>query len=56
MIIPINYNLAVANIFVAATNMYQLSRVFKAGSAEKAPQGAAVGAGLVDALEEKTTD
>lgn len=27
VIIPLNYNLAAANVFVALTNMYQLSRV-----------------------------
>lgn len=29
VITPLNYNLAGANIFVAATNVYQLYRVFR---------------------------
>jgi mitochondrial pyruvate carrier 2 len=29
VITPVNYNLALANLFVAGTNLYQLSRIFR---------------------------
>lgn len=34
VITPINYNLALSNLFVAGTNVYQLSRVFMAPNEE----------------------
>lgn len=34
VIIPLNYNLASANVFVALTNLYQLSRVARASSTD----------------------
>lgn len=45
VIIPLNYNLALSNIFVAGTNIYQLSRVFRArgGSGELSGEGSVGG-------------
>jgi mitochondrial pyruvate carrier 2 len=31
---PVNYNLALVNVFVAGTNIYQLSRIFRARSGQ----------------------
>jgi len=48
VITPLNYNLAAANIFVAGTNMYQLSRVYRAGLLTEKTGG------LAEALEKKS--
>lgn len=41
LITPINYNLAGANVFVALTNIYQLSRVFSSSMSKGADKGLA---------------
>jgi mitochondrial pyruvate carrier 2 len=48
VITPVNYNLALANLFVAGTNVYQLSRIFWSPTTT-APDGTVVSASTVDA-------
>jgi hypothetical protein len=49
VITPVNYNLAVANLFVAGTNIYQLSRMYFFPTTT-APDGTVVSASLVPAV------
>jgi mitochondrial pyruvate carrier 2 len=40
VITPVNYNLALVNTFVAGTNIYQLSRIYRARSGQHATASA----------------
>ena len=51
VIYPVNYNLALSNMFVAATNTYQLSRIFRHRREEESASKPGSG-GLADALPE----